>query len=305
MSKLRAWLRLIRVAALPTALADVWVGAAAADEFGCWNVVWLSLISLGLYTAGMVLNDVHDVAADRTSNPRRPLPSGEISTPAAGVVGLALLGAATVGAAMVGPGTLLVAGLIALLVVSYNFVLKSTALGPLNMGLCRALNVVLGMSAVPPALRHEMLLNLKAAAPVFVYVVAVSYAARRERQGPARGPFVVLSVGIVVAAVLVPFVMFTEAAIRLPGLHDAWAAPLSNVGVPFLALMASATLTALWALWRTKDLVRVVTAALVGIVPLQALVALAQLRAHAVLAAGCIILLLVPILLLRRLSHIT
>ena len=305
MSKLRAWLRLIRVAALPTALADVWVGAAAAGEFGSWNVIWLSLISLVLYTAGMVLNDVHDVEADRISNPGRPLPSGEISVFVAGVAGFGLLLAAVGGAAMVGRGTLLVAGLLGLLVVSYNFALKSTALGPVNMGLCRALNVLLGMSAVPPALLYEVLPAIKAAAPIFVYIVAITYVARRETQSPGRGSFVVLSVGIVLAAALVPFVMFVEAAIRLPGLHGGWAVPFSNLGVPFLGLMASATLTALWVLWRAKNLRRVVTVALVGIVPLQALAALAHLRAHALLAAGCIILLLIPMLLLRRLSHIT
>ncbi len=229
MSKVGAWLRLIRVAALPTALADVWLGAAVVGQFNSLNLVWLSAISLALYTAGMILNDVCDVKIDRVENPTRPLPSGQISLTDARILGTVLLFGGVAGAFALGQGTAGAAVILALLIISYNFLLKSTPLGPVNMGLCRALNVALGMSIITDGLvlSQHML-------PIFVYIIALTYLSRWEAGRPA---------------------------IR-----------------------------------------RIVTFVLVGIIPFQALVAL--ISGHAG-AAGCILLLLIPAFLLRRLSHIT
>jgi len=229
MSKFGAWLRLIRIAALPTALADVWLGAAIVGRFGTWDLLWLSLISLALYTAGMILNDVCDVETDRAENPSRPLPRGDINIEPARTVGLLLVAGAIIGALVIGGRTGSTALILALLVVSYDFFLKATPIGPVNMGLCRACNVVLGMSVAS----DSELVPLYAL-PVFVYIVAVTYLSRHE------------------------------------------------AGRPMIR--------------------RIVTFALVGIIPLQALVAL--IGGHAA-AAGCILLLLIPVFLLKRLSHIT
>ena len=229
MSKLGAWLRLIRVAALPTALADVWLGAAVAGQFNTLSLVWLSLISLGLYTAGMILNDVCDVETDRVENPTRPLPSGQISVGLARTVGLVLLAGAVGGALIVGQRTAATALILALFIVTYDFFLKATPVGLLNMGLCRALNVTLGMSIVS----DSPILPLHAL-PILVYIALVTLLSRKEAGRPA---------------------------VR-----------------------------------------RIVTFALVGIIPLQALVAL--ISGHTG-AAGCIVLLLIPAFLLKRLSHIT
>ena len=229
MGKFRAWLRLIRVAALPTALAGVWLGAAVADQFRTWNVLWLSLISLALYTAGMILNDVCDVETDRAENPERPLPSGQIPVALARAVGLALLAAAIGAALAVGPRTGAAAAVLALLIVSYDFFLKTTPVGPVNMGLCRACNVALGASVVSSSAIIPLY-----ALPILVYIIIVTYLSRHEAARPA---------------------------IR-----------------------------------------RIVMLALVGIIPLQALVAILCSRPA---AAGCILLLLVPAFLLKRLSHIT
>ena len=229
MSKLGAWLRLIRVAALPTALADVWLGAAVVGLFHTLNLVWLSLISLALYTAGMILNDVCDVEIDRVENPTRPLPSGQISVGLARMVGLLLLFGGIGGALIIGGSAASAAVILALLIVSYDFFLKATPLGPLNMGLCRAFNVVLGTSIAS----NSPTITLYAL-PILVYIVLVTLLSRRE------------------------------------------------VGRPIIR--------------------RIVTFALVGIIPLQSLTAL--ISGHAG-EAGCILLLLIPVFLLKRLSHIT
>ena len=234
MGKFRAWLRLMRVAALPTALADVWLGAAVVGQLTTWNAAWLSLISLALYAAGMILNDVHDVEQDRIDNPRRPLPSGHASVRAAAITAAVLLGAALAGAAALGIRPLAVAGAVVAFVVGYDLLLKDTPVGPFNMGLCRAFNVCLGMTALAPHEANGTAVALLAAVPIFVYIVAVTYASRHEAGRPA---------------------------VR-----------------------------------------RAVALALVGIIPFQAAVALIFLRP---VAAGCILLLLVPTLLLRNVSHVT
>jgi len=234
MKKLRAWLRLIRVAALPTALADVWLGLAVVDQFNAPNAVALGLISLAVYAAGMILNDAADVEEDREHNPDRPLPSGQIPVRAAVIAGAILLGAALAGAAALGTRPLAVAGAVVAFVISYDLFLKDTPVGPFNMGLCRAFNVYLGMT-VPAA--HEAdgaAVGLLAAVPIFVYIVAVTYASRHEAGRPA---------------------------VR-----------------------------------------RAVALALVAIIPFQAAVALIFWRP---VAAGCIVLLLVPTLLLKNMSHVT
>jgi len=182
MGTFRAWLRLIRVAALPTALADVWLGAAVASGFWTWRTVPLSILSLCLYAAGMILNDVHDVDADRHHNPSRPLPTGEIKLGAARLVGFGLLFAAAAGAAFLGPVTFAVAAALALLILGYNFLSKPTPLGPLNMGLCRGANVLLGLTVVPDVLTLGVFVPILTAAPIVIYITIVTSLARRESE---------------------------------------------------------------------------------------------------------------------------
>ena len=104
-----------------------------------------------LYSAGTVLNDVFDAPADARDRPRRPIPSGRIPRGAAGRFGLALLGVGTAvgwiaGGLFATPRTALVATGLAASVLLYDGLLKRTFAGPVAMGVCRMLNVLLGMS---------------------------------------------------------------------------------------------------------------------------------------------------------------
>jgi 4-hydroxybenzoate polyprenyltransferase len=232
-SHLRAWLQLIRVPALPTALADVWLGAAVAGALFTWQTAIVSFASLCLYSAGMILNDVQDTEEDRKDNPARPLPAGAITERSARIGGGGLLAVGIAAGFTAGPETGLVAVFLALLVVVYDFAMKRTVFGPLNMGLCRAANVALALS-LSPALLNEPFLDCGAAMPILLYVTVVSALARFEDRQPRLRP--------------------------------------------------------------------IIRAALIGIVPLQALVATAH---GEYVAAACILGLLLPVFLLRRLSHIT
>lgn len=296
-------MQLVRVAALPTALADVWLGASVTDQFRNWDIFGLSLVSLALYAAGMVLNDVHDVDEDRRDNPGRPLPSGRIPVWLATAAGFGLLVAGVGGAAILSARAVVVAGALAALILAYDFVLKATLVGPLNMGLCRALNVVLGMSSVTATHFRDVLTGLSAAAPILLYVVGVSCLARHEVHGARVGSRVASALGIAAALALVVFLPLVQLAIRLPVAYEEidfglWAAAAVAVFVVVFCIVLRVSRHA-------ESTRRVVGVALVGIIPLQALVAAAHFFVFDFLAAGCILLLIVPVLLLRRVSHVT
>ncbi len=198
------WLQLARVTNLPTAWADVLAGyllLGQPEETSHW-IAWALLLaaSSALYTAGMVLNDVADVEEDRRQRPERPIPSGHIPWQTARGVGWALLalgaGMAFLAGALQGtwrPG--LVALALAGLVVAYDFGLKRLWLGPLALGGCRALNLLLGASVwaldAPAALAVAGALGL--------YVAGLSWFARQEaaeripRAGLALGWLLVLA----------------------------------------------------------------------------------------------------------------
>ncbi len=303
MSRIRAWLQLVRVAALPTALADVWLGASVTDQFRNRDIVGLSLVSLALYAAGMILNDVHDVAEDRRDNPARPLPSGRIPVRIAAAAGFGLLAAGVGGAALLGGRAAAIAGVLAVLILAYDFVLKATPLGPLNMGLCRALNVVLGMSSVTAAHFRDVLTGLSAAAPILLYVFGVSCLARHEVSGARIGARVAAALGIAASLALVAVVPLVQMAIRLPVAYEQ--IELAPWVVAAGAAFAVAFCAVLLVTRREGSVRRVVGFALIGIVPLQALVAAAHFFIFDFLAAGCILLLIVPVLVLRRASHVT
>lgn len=141
-----------------------------------------------LYAAGVVLNDVFDFQRDADERPERPLPSGRVSRDAARRLGWTLLLA---GAALAGPVALIVrdfrpvvvAGLLAGCIVLYNVWLKRTPLGPLAMGGCRMLNVLLGMSVAATAWQAQHWL---VAGAIGTYIVGVTWFARTEAGRSSR-----------------------------------------------------------------------------------------------------------------------
>lgn len=210
-SRLRAFLELARPANVITAFADILAGFAAAGAFGAllrgmpaasWQDLVLLLVSTaGLYGGGVVLNDVFDAELDAIERPERPIPSGRISLRHAAIFGSLLLLIGVAAAAVVG----LFAGLIALMVAG-GAVLYDAAgkhhplLGPVNMGLCRGGNLLLGVSAVPTMLGEVWFVLF---IPV-VYIGAVTAVSRGEVYGGQRptGTAAVLLVGVVIGALL-------------------------------------------------------------------------------------------------------
>lgn len=189
-SRSLAWWQLLRLPNVFTALADVAMGfllthstAKPRDQFAA-----LATASACLYLAGMVLNDFFDRHLDARERPERPIPSGRVSAGAARTLGFCLLGAglAAGGAASLLAGetrSVLVALALAAAIVAYDGWLKRTPLGPLAMGACRSLNVLLGMSAAPAW--HPMYWIV--AAGIGTFIAGVTWFARTEAAESHRG----------------------------------------------------------------------------------------------------------------------
>jgi hypothetical protein len=180
-----AWWQIFRAANVFTAISNVIAGFLLIQ--GNWQplgpLLLLMLTSALLYDAGMVLNDVCDAILDAKERPERPIPSGRISRQTALRAGLSLLigGVACGGLAAWISGQIaacLVTLMLAGMVVVYNVRGKSTPFGPLNMGLCRFLNVCLGAS-ISPALTDSTVVWLFAWG-VFFHTYGLTRIARQE-----------------------------------------------------------------------------------------------------------------------------
>jgi 4-hydroxybenzoate polyprenyltransferase len=195
MTRTQAYARLVRLPNLPTALADICLGVlAVGDRPGRWLPCLLLLPASGcLYCGGMVWNDFFDVDQDRRERPDRPIPSGLVSRREAALFGAVLLTlgvllamvaglsrAASAGSASQLPGV--IACLLAGCILLYDGWLKRTPLGPVAMGSCRALNVLLGVSATGSLAAPGPHLS----AVVGLYIVGVTWFARTEARTSNR-----------------------------------------------------------------------------------------------------------------------
>lgn len=183
-------LELLRPPNIITAWADVLAGMAAAGAF--WvaaeggateHVLPLILATSGLYGGGVVLNDVFDADLDAVERPERPIPRGAVSRRTAAGLGYACLALGIVAAWTVNGACAMVAAAVAVGAVVYDAWGKHHGwLGPLNMGLCRGGNLLLGVSVVPAALAFRWYLALL---PI-VYIAAITAISRGEVHGGRR-----------------------------------------------------------------------------------------------------------------------
>lgn len=209
-SKLRAWAQLGRVSNLPTVWSNCLVGAALA------GAVEMRLDRLGvamaggslLYVAGMILNDWFDRRLDARERPNRPIPAGRISSAAALFVGLLLLAAGIASLAWLGPITAGLAGVLAILILTYNALHSYSVALVLVLGVCRGLVLAISASCQAAPSQWNPYFGLIAAALV-AYVVALSLFARDETRvdGAMHSAPFVLS-GLIPVALLawLPFV---------------------------------------------------------------------------------------------------
>ncbi|MBA3660607.1 MAG: UbiA-like protein EboC [Gammaproteobacteria bacterium] len=158
MTKLNAYLSLIRPANIITSFADIFAGFGVAAIPIIFNhpellpnflmsLCLLLIATAGLYSGGIVLNDIADVELDKIERPERPIPKGIISLRSATLSAISFLVIGIAAAFIASPISGFIAVIILLLILNYNFLSKDSLwLGPLSMALCRCGNLLLGLS---------------------------------------------------------------------------------------------------------------------------------------------------------------
>lgn len=188
-----AWLRLIRLPTVFTAIANVLCGfvithadAEFVEVLMDPSLLLLILASAGLYLSGMVLNDVFDADLDSRERPERPIPSGAISRKAATILGVLLMTIGVMAAAGVrwqqsgSFNSLWIAAFLVVAVLAYNALLKATLFSPFGMALCRFLNIMLGASAVGTWAQVWSGPQVYVATGLALYIVGVTLFSRNE-----------------------------------------------------------------------------------------------------------------------------
>ncbi|OUL34294.1 polyprenyltransferase [Nostoc sp. T09] len=234
----------MRPANIVTAWADILVGFAAsgsgvifaqllngqATATSLIPLAWLLLATTGLYGGGIVFNDVFDAELDQKERPSRPIPSGRVSRQNAALLGSILLAIAIVAAFQVSWLSVILALVITFAALLYDSLAKHHPFfGPLNMGLCRGSNLLLGVSAVPAIVWERWYLAL---IPV-LYIAAITAISQGEVHGGKKitGIVAVLLIAIVLTAV-VALGFFVEYSAYPKGVVEDIAA------LPFAALLA-------------------------------------------------------------------
>lgn len=207
MEKLKGYIRLMRPANVVTAVADVLAGIAISGYLLTvgWNVplpiILLCISTIGLYSGGIIFNDVFDANLDRVERPERPIPSGLISEKEALVFGTLFFLVGLVAAYFVGTTSTVLAVAIILACLIYNKWAKHhNLLGPLNMGLCRGLNLLLGVSIISAAVSQWWFLAI---VPI-IYIASITMISRGEVHGGSKRMlyFAAVLYTIVIASIL-------------------------------------------------------------------------------------------------------
>ncbi|MDT7827302.1 UbiA-like protein EboC [Pricia sp. S334] len=193
--------RLARPANLPTAAADILTGVAIAGVFtppiqGGFlqsvpglDILFLVLASILLYAGGVILNDVFDYRIDVVERPERPIPSGLVPIRTAAIYGSTVLFIGIVFAFLVHAISGWVAIALAAAIVLYDAIAKKHGFfGPLCMGVCRGLNLILGLSILG-VLQYWWM----AAIPI-VYIFAITLISRGEVHGENKSHIVLAGV---------------------------------------------------------------------------------------------------------------
>jgi 4-hydroxybenzoate polyprenyltransferase len=169
----------------------------------------------------MVFNDFFDVEQDSRERPTRPIPSGRVTRREAGLLGAGLLLAGVAAALLAAPvlrwtgnaprpfTAVVIAVWLAAAILLYDGPLKRTPAGPLAMGSCRFLNVLLGMSLTGDAPRGQA---VYLAFVVGLYIAGVTWFARTEaRQSQFRSLAGAAAVMLAALVLVLPMPVFRTA----------------------------------------------------------------------------------------------
>ncbi len=284
-----AYLKLVRPANLLTAVADILAGISVA---GYWKymvsgtgkiefivpLILLICSTLGLYGGGVVFNDVFDYELDKQERPERPLPRGQVSLRSAVILGVFLLIIGFIAAFAVNLYSGLMAAATGLLAILYDALSKhSVWAGPLNMGLCRGGNLLLGVSILPSVLSE---LYFIAIIPI-MYIGAITLISQGEVHGGNR------------KSIVLAFVLYVLVLLGIFGLGMIKNRPVIQ-GIPFLLLLLYLVIPPLLRAYQTLKPEHIQKAVKTGVLSLIVLDAsIAAITAGWII--GSIVLLLLPL----------
>ncbi|MBM3996443.1 MAG: hypothetical protein FJ303_20160 [Planctomycetes bacterium] len=295
MNQLVPYAQLVRLPNTFTAWADIFLGALATGlllerwaKFAC-----LLAASTLLYWSGMIWNDYFDLDQDRLERPTRPLASGQVSLGTAwwlGVVFMLLGVSFAAGADLLSVENdnvlrfraLPVSVLLVTAIFLYDGMLKTTVAGPIVMGLCRSLNVLLGLCilGVLPPFWGWML-----ALVIGIYIGGVTWFARTEAKTSSQSMLIAASITMLIGLVL---------ALTVPALarETTTTAEVSWLFPYVLALLGGYVGVAAIAAIRRPEpsyVQPVVTRAILGLVVLDALLASAFVGTLGLLLAALLL----------------
>lgn len=183
---MKYYLQLMRPANLVTAVADILAGLSLAkfifstDTLSIQTIILLGISTIGLYGGGVVFNDVFDAELDAIERPERAIPSGKVSKQNATILGVLLLVIGIFCASIISSESMIIAFSVAVLALVYDKFGKHNAFfGPINMGLCRGGNLLLGMSVMMSSLQEFWWIGI---IPV-LYIAAITMISRGEVHG--------------------------------------------------------------------------------------------------------------------------
>jgi 4-hydroxybenzoate polyprenyltransferase len=213
---MRSYFELLRPANVVTSLADGLTGFAIAGLANPHALPWLLLSTACLYAGGIALNDFFDREIDAAERPERPIPSARVPAAAASALGVVLLAGGIASSVLISTTAVVVATLLATLIVIYNTTAKHYSfLGPINMGACRGLNLLLGIAIAPEMISARWPLALLS----FTYIVSVTALSRGEVSGGKR-PVAVFCLTALLAVLcgLLTLSLISESGVSLWGL---------------------------------------------------------------------------------------
>jgi UbiA prenyltransferase family len=233
MNRLHTWAQLVRLPNVFTAMADICLGALVGGALPGQGIAFVLLVlaSACLYCGGMVWNDYFDLEQDKKERPFRPLPSRRVLPGEAACLGTGLLAAGLMFASLAdlrGDGfrwlSTGIAGCLVVAILLYDGWLKRTWAGPVGMGLCRSLNVLLGLSVAPAWVGGW---GVYLALVVGIYIAGVTWFARTEARTSSQQALLAAA-GLMLAALLL--------ALALPALGRATDSADRSFGPGFLVV---------------------------------------------------------------------
>lgn len=175
----------MRPANVVTSVADVLAGIAISGYFLNGNINYSSVFLLclstsGLYAGGIVFNDIFDAELDKIERPERAIPSGAIRMGEAVILGFLLLIMGIAAAFYVSLFSGMIALGIAIAALIYDkFSKHDSFLGPLNMGLCRGMNLWLGLGILSYSFNQWQILGM---IPL-IYIFSITMISQGEVHG--------------------------------------------------------------------------------------------------------------------------